>query len=336
MAMARMKDIAGKAGVAIATVSAVINGNGRIAPETRGRILSIATEMNYLPNAAALMMRNKPAVDVGVVVSDHNLFGLIMGELLREFAEDKLAYHLEQVSYNDSTARIPALIQNKFAAGILHVGYFSGKVREYASSNPDFPFVAVGEEWDYCVRTDFAAGVSRAIEHLAAYGHRDIAVSFGDQRFDEHRQVRRGLERAVSEYNINIAVDRWSTEIAGPTIPENMELCMSWAKSLLSVASRPTAVFCSGMGTAAAVVYAALEAGLRLPEQLSIISLGSPRDIHLIHPALSMVEHDHQRIAVESARMLKRRIAKSEVDNCKVMVEAKLVSRNSVARRITN
>lgn len=331
MADARMRDIAEMAGVAISTVSAAINGNGRIAPKTREKILSLAMDLDFHPNAAALALRRKPLVDVGVVVSDHNMFGLIMGDIFHGLTERKLSYQVEQVYYRGNLKPVlPGVMRNKFAAGILHVGYFGDNIRTYASKNSDIPFVAVGEEWDYSVRSDIARGVFNAIEHLVSMGHRDIAMSFGDQHYDFHRQVKRGLEKAVADLNVNIADDWWFMEIAGPSSAENMQICVQWGRSLFQTARCPSAVFCSGIATASAVGYVAMEAGLRLPEQLSIVSIGSPREINLIYPPVSTIEHDYAAVAEAGLKLLGRRLAGQEVQNTKIVLEARFVDRGSV------
>ena len=66
----KLKDIAIQAEVSVATVSAALNGTGRIGDELRSRIMEVARQMNYEPNLAARLLKQKHCNDIGLVISD--------------------------------------------------------------------------------------------------------------------------------------------------------------------------------------------------------------------------------------------------------------------------
>lgn len=64
-AVVSIKDIARKAGVSISTVSYALNGSPKVKEETSNKILSVAKELNYVPNAAARMLKTRETKIIG-------------------------------------------------------------------------------------------------------------------------------------------------------------------------------------------------------------------------------------------------------------------------------
>ncbi|HLU21204.1 MAG TPA: LacI family DNA-binding transcriptional regulator, partial [Bacillaceae bacterium] len=79
--MVSIKDIAKQAGVAISTVSYALNGSPKVTEETRAKILAVAKELNYVPNAAARTLKKRKTKIIGAFLTDYG--GSFFGELLR-------------------------------------------------------------------------------------------------------------------------------------------------------------------------------------------------------------------------------------------------------------
>lgn len=206
--MVKLKDIAERTGVTISTVSAALNGRGNMSSETRERLIETARQMGYAPNQAARLLRNKPAVDVALVINDsrHNLrlsgtYLVHISEFLDYCRERDFSQRIEFFTDGERDTAIPETMRDRVARGIIHVGFVTPGLKRFLESTP----VSAGElrrTGDSRVRSAMEDGAYRAVGHLAGLGVKRILVSGGPQRFDYHRQIRRGAERAIRDFGL--------------------------------------------------------------------------------------------------------------------------------------
>ena len=121
----KLKDIADRAGVSVAAVSAALNGTGTVSAAMRERVRKVAQEMNYEPNFAAKLLKQKQNNDLGLIVSDipERIFGSgyfmpMISCFIRQCEELGLRC---QIEYYDLTKaeKLPALLTNGLAGGVL-------------------------------------------------------------------------------------------------------------------------------------------------------------------------------------------------------------------------
>ncbi len=326
--MVRLKDIAQAAGVTSATASTALSGRGRVSADMRERIRKIAREMNYEPNSAALLLKKKSIIDVGFLISDGQISPF--GKFTEYCDRHKLRHQLEILSPSGHQT-LPLMLKSKIASGVLYSGYVSDPVRAFLRENPDYPFVDIGDTFEYSVHSDFANGAYTAVKYLVELGHRDIALFTGNQDFYVHRQTRKGLEKAAREFELP----------CGPEIPvvletpdRYMEHSLKWAEALLAAPKRPTAVFCSGSVNAFALFYTGIRMGLRIPEDFSIISIGDASSLHLQYVPLTTLEHDQEALVDAALEMLFQRIRGEEPEQKERSIPAKFIVRNSTGPKI--
>ena len=326
--MVRLKDIAQAAGVSPVNVSAALGGIGRVSPETREAIRKLAVEMDYRPSSAARVLRNKPTVDAGMLIADGQ--DMLVRDFIRWCEKFHLRHQLELIS---SSARLaPSLLADNFAAGCLHVGYLGEAVREFLAKNPNYPFVAINEQHTFCVRSNFVSGARQAIQYLAALGHRNFCLTVGDREYDLHRQLRQGLDEALREFHFDQEPLRQEMEVKGIPHVEVMQRCVEMARAALRRTPRPTAFFCCGMLEARSLIYAALEMGLVVPRDLSIIAVGYPKDAEDTYPAVTSLGHDFEQQITQAMLLLQRRIVGMELESQDILVDTKLEIRSSTAK----
>ena len=274
------------------------------------------------------MLRNKPTVDAGMLIADGQ--DMLVPDFIRWCEKFHLRHQLELIS--SSGVEIPTLLSERFAAGCLHVGYIGEVVRGFLVKNPGYPFVAINEQHTFCVRSNFVSGARQAIQYLFALGHRDFCLSVGDEEYDLHRQLRKGLEEALQEFHFEheplrqelVARERPHTEV--------MQQCVEMSRAALHREPRPTAFFCCGMLEARSLIYAALEMGLIVPRDLSIIAVGYPVDAEDTYPAITSLGHDFEQQVTQAMLLLQRRIAGMESEAQDILVDTRLEIRNSTAR----
>ena len=190
------------------------------------------------------------------------------------------------------------------------------------------PFVTLDEPSDYSVLSATDEGIAQAVERLVALGHKRIAFTGGPSIYETHRLGRLGFERAANEFLVDTADGRFVKDYFGPK--NDLKDAAVWAKSLLGLKDRPTAIICSGMLSARGVVYQAERMGFRIPEDLSVIAIGTAQSAESALPLLSSVEINFQEMVSQGLYMLNGLIDGTLSKPKTESVRPSLVTRESV------
>lgn len=325
--MVRLKDIARAAGVTSATASTALSGRGRVSADMRERIRKLAREMNYEPDSAALLLKKKNIIDVGFLISGKQIEPL---EKFTEYCDRyKLRHQLEILSPLNRQS-LPLMLKSRTAAGVLYSGYVCDAVRTFIRENPDYPFVDIGDTFEYSVHSDFANGAYNAIKYLVELGHRNIALFTGNQNYYVHQQAKKGLRKALRDFGLPY----------DSTIPvilrseySSMDICLKWAEAILSSPKRPTAIFCPETFCAFALFFKAIQLGIQIPDDLNIIVMGGDRFLEVQRIPLTTLEHDQESLVKAAMAMLMERINGNIPSKKEVCIPVKLVIRQSTNRR---
>lgn len=309
-----LKDIAEASGVALTTVSAALNGTGRVSESLRERIEKIAHKMNYEPNIAAKLLKQKKCRDIGLVISDEK--DSIAGSGFLQPMLVKFIYLCEQegircqVEFFNPAKRpghLPELMTNGLAGGILHCGCVSSAVREHMKENPSYPLVSIEEECVCSVISKTADGVYNAVQHLAALGHERFAALLGPQEFNVHSASLAGFRRAVRDFSLDSGTNEsWVTFFGQYGDCEALEYGIAYGKKLFRMEPRPSALIISDGRIARGIIHAAYESGLRIPDDLSIMTVFSPKsEAEQTWPSLSTVSRNLDDTFLHAFRMLR-------------------------------
>ncbi|WP_294504144.1 LacI family DNA-binding transcriptional regulator [uncultured Victivallis sp.] len=338
--MVKLKDIAEQTGVTISTVSAALNGRGNMSPETRERLIEAARRMGYAPNQAARQLRNKPAVDVALVISDsrHNLrlsgtYLVHISEFLDYCRERDLSQRIEFFTEDENGTSIPETIRDRVARGIIHVGFVRPGLQRFLEEHPDYPLVNFGEPGIHCVRSAMESGAYRVVEHLAGLGVKRILVSGGPRRFDYHRQLRCGAERAIRDFGLIPVAREFQNELQTDEVGNLpfMRATVEWARRVLESGQRPEAVFCSGSFPGRALAMVALEKRIAIPAELKIVTVGIVHAGSGSYPELTSLEHNYAGMMREAFGILDRIWDGGGRRGIEILVEPELVVQTSTA-----
>lgn len=330
--MVTIYDIAKAAGVGKSTVSNVLTGKGSVSEETRQRILRFAEEMNYRPNLVARNLSQHktfiialvlPAItnpfypetmeEVEKIVRDHEyqtLFCNTHGDfaLGRQQMERLMSRWVDGYIIMGSSMDI---------ADIMH--YFQQKIPivlcdwQEDESPLDIPQVTV----------DFYRAGQLAAQHLVSLGHRRIAIIV-----DVPQQTLRlkGFQSALVAENVPLAPEMVQS---GDSTLEGGYLA---TKKLLASVEPPTAIFATTDWMALGAMEAAVDAGLRVPQDISIIGLDDIVVSAHLHPSLTTVAVPKTELAKTACELLLRQIDGKKVENGARLVEPHLILRQSTAQ----
>lgn len=273
-ASVRIRDVAARAGVGVATVSRVLNGRAHVAEPTRIRVETAIRELDYRPSTLARNLSLGRTLVVGVVVPFLTSPSAVVR--LRGAVEMLAAspYDLALIDVESEDRRRRAfdvLGRADRTDGLLVISMIPDDDEVVRLRQARIPCVLVDGAHPALPHliVDDVAGGELATRHLLDLGHRRIAF-IGDKPYDPYRpgstrDRTAGYERALLDAAVRLRHEyiRPGTQIG--------EQARETAISLLRLAERPTAIFAASDLQALGVLEAAAELGLRVPDELSVV-----------------------------------------------------------------
>ncbi len=334
--MATLADIARRARVSVATVSRALNASGYVRPEVRERILAIARELNYVPNRTAL----------GLLTRRTELALLLVPDVTNPFfaavargVEDALAasgYELVVGNTDDNPFKERHYLRRALGRGI------DGIIAIVASSDEGdaahwrqagVPLVLVDRACDGvtadAVLANNEGGAYQATRHLLSLGHQHVATITGPLRLKTAQERLAGFWRAVREFRLpaeQVAV------VEGDFREEGGYRAM---RELLGRTPRPTAVFAANDVMALGALAALEEAGLCVPDDVAVAGYDDIPYGLRVRPKLTTVAQPKYEMGAAAAELLLRRLAEPGRPLQTVLLEPRLVIRESSVVRQT-
>lgn len=339
--MGRIKliDIADKAQVTLSTVSAALNGTGRVSRQQRQRIIAVADELGYRPNLAAKLLKSQENRIMGLVVADrlesfagHGVFSSLAIDFFEKCHGGGWRPQFEIFDFHQGFSPLPSMFTDGLAAGCIYAGEIGETIRNWLQNNPDYPVAVFEEPWDFCVRTDNSVGVYQAIRHLAATGHRRIGLICGPCQFDINRQTKEGFYRAIRDFGLNLPehfVHEQSLDEHGNSNGRNID----FLNSMFAGTERPDAIILSGKTLTSTTIYHLPRIGVRVPEDISIVSICAGWEAESLYPSITSIERDIRTMTDAAMRIVEQRIRGIATAEPQVWIEPKFVLRNSVQPR---
>ena len=284
---ANIAKVAELAGVSPATVSRALRGLPHVSEETRARVVEAARTLSYAASPSAAALRSGRTRTIGIVVPyvDRWFFGKVISgadPVLRDAGFDVLLYHLgDDRGRHRFFAELP-LRRRVDGVLVLSLNPTPGEIERLRSLGLPVVLVGVEDGGFSTVRIDDVAGAARAVRYLVHLGHRDIGLVSGGRdvpmEFLTPVLRRRAYVEVLRACGLEAADD---LEADGEFTVTGGERAMS---QLLGARRRPTAVFCESDEMAFGALRALRKAGLRVPEDVSVIGF----DDHDLAEALDL------------------------------------------------
>lgn len=304
-------DIAGVAGVSKSTVSRVLNGIPRVAPDTRSQVLAAVDQLGYRVNNTARSLRTAKSALVGLIVPAiaHETFAQIAERLDESLRENAVALAITSSRW-DTGAELEAL--NMFLSrGVdaLVVALADDRSADIARALKcsEAPIVLLDREVRGlrcdAVLTDHRTGTRQAVEHLAALGHRSIGLISMSERTRPGREEIAAYRAAMG--SVGMPFDRllWK--------PVEFGSSSAAAEALERlVGAGVTAVIAGGSTSiVAAVMRRTAELGLQIPADLSLIAFDESELAAVKTPQLTTISRPVDEIGRLAGRMVLARMA---------------------------
>ena len=333
-----IKDVARIAGVSIATVSRCLNDPERVREKTRIKVQDAILKTGYSPNTLAQSFRRgKTHVIMVVLPSVGDPFFTDVMKGVRSVAAGK-GYSLlvSETQFNTLTAdEIGALVVSRQADGVILLAAVSPFGTEILSANSkrSIPIVVGCETVSPdlsgfpSVHIDNVAAAMEATNYLLSLGHRKVAFIYGNSQSLLTKDRESGYRAAMQKAGISIE-QGWFVEGL-----MSIEGAIKATRSLLNHHHRPTAIFCANDEMAMGCMHEIKSAGLRIPEDISIVGFDDIRYAEILDPPLTTINQPAEEIGERVMYRLLHEIEEGRSVNAEPeIVPHKLIIRRSVAK----
>ncbi len=307
--MVTQRDVAKKARVSSATVSAVINKNKFVSPKLKERVLNAIEELNYEVDSIARSLRSKKTHTIGVIVGNvlSNFYSILAKSI--EDTAKRYGYNIILCNGDDDPIeelKYLKILKSNQVDGIILTP--TQKVVSYIKYilKTETKLVLVDRliEGLKCdsVTVDNFKGAYNAVKHLIMNGYKKIAIingyadrTTGRQRLDGYLKA---LEEAGLKANNNfIKIGTFK-----------MDSGIKLARELLEYGDSPDAVFTANLDITMGAIKVIKKLGLRMPEDIAVVGFDDPEWTDIVEPPLTCISQPTYRLGKLATELLIGRI----------------------------
>lgn len=311
-----MKDVASRAGVALKTVSRVVNGESGVTPETIKRVLGAIEDLGFRRNESARLLRTGRTATLGLITDnwgdpDHAAIGRGVEEVARDHgflvftgSTDSDPEREEGLALRLCSRRVDGLIMAPTSGDHEYlVPEMEAGVSAVFIMRP--PGLADAD----VVLADERGGAKAAVQHLIAQGHRRIGYLDGDRNAYRSRELVRGYTEAMSAAGLPVD-GTWTT-----LVPQRL------------VESQVTAVFCGSREHTMRALHALAAQGRA--RRVAVVGFGDFELADLLSPGITVVSYDPAEIGRAAGELLVHRVEGEQGPARQVELPTRLIPRGS-------
>lgn len=332
--MVTITDIAERCNVSCATVSKALNGYSDISAETAALIRRVAQEMGYAANSAARALKTNRTYCIGILFSDlsnsgfmHEYFASMLNYFRME--AERRGYDITFISDNMGPTNA-SYLQHVRARGldgvaIICADFLDPMIQELTLS--DIPIVSLDHAFNNraAVLSDNMRGLESLVRYVYEKGHRRIAYIHGNQTAVTESRLT-GFYRACEALKLAIP-EEYVTECEY----HEPVSCYRATKRLLALPERPTCILFPDDYAYIGGINAILEAGLRVPEDISIVGYDGIHMAKMVSPKLTTWQQNTADLGRIAAEQLIERIEHPRTTPPKhITVQGKLLEGETV------
>lgn len=326
-----LADVAEVAGVSASTASRALNGRGELSDATRAAVLEAAEALQFQPSALARSLRTRTSYTAGFVVPD-------VASPFYASALKGAQQTLEQAGYRvmlmdseqEVAGEVAALrtLLNHQVDGLLvsttglPVQVFAEVVGRSGTPCVFFDSILAGAGAG-SVSLDNDAGIALLVEHLVEHGHERIALLAGSQQETSGIERRKSFRAAMRRHRLRVR-ERYVR-----SSPWSLEKGRLDAHQILGVHPRPTAVVASSVELALGCMAACRELGVRVPDDIALVSFDDSYFAELLDPPLTSVAYDPEEVGRAAAGLLISAMRSTSNGHRELVVPVHLVRRRS-------
>ncbi|HEX4443646.1 MAG TPA: LacI family DNA-binding transcriptional regulator [Galbitalea sp.] len=327
---ATIKDVAKAAGVSQSTTARALSGEGYVAATVRERVRAVAEDLGYVPHAMASSLRKQQSRSIGVLVSD--LRNPFYADFAAGIARGARQHGYTMILVDDRGDAAEEIDAAKAFVGMRVAGVIVTPVSAEISTyllRQHIPIVEADRTFSNgaadAVVVDNATASRRLSDHLVSLGHRRIALLIDETEWTTGADRFAGYMRSLEDSGL--APDPTLLVPVGSDVGDARRA----AVDLLARRDRPTAVFSANNILAEGVWRAAGDLGLRVPDDVSIVSFDDAAWMSMVTPGMTAVAQDAVALGSAALTRLLGRIDVPAGPIETVVLDAQILPRGSTA-----
>ena len=298
-----IKTISELAGVSVATVSRVINGNGRFSAETERKVLDIIKKYNYKPNMIAKGLRTNVSKSIGIIIPDitNEFFSSIVREL--EMLLFQKGYTAFICNTNESEEMEDKYYWDLCSKGVDGLIYLSGKVSK-SDNFVQVPTIFIdrtipSDQKNIVIESDNFRGGIMATEELLAKGCRKIVLIRDERQISTIQDRYRGYCFALKKAGIEV-----DENLVMRVYPISYQSAKEGMKQLLAKEIEFDGVFATTDWMALGAIDALRENGKKLPEDVKVVGFDNISISKFSSLPITTISQDFYKMAEEAVHLL--------------------------------
>ncbi|MBL1226114.1 LacI family DNA-binding transcriptional regulator [Enterococcus sp. BWR-S5] len=329
-----IKDIAQLSGVSVATVSRVINNNGRFSEETRKKVLDVIKETGYQMNFSAKSLRMKKSFSIGVLVPDiSNYFFSDVVQQIEEilFEKDYSTIICNTARNADKEAAYLQMLESKMIDGLIVISGADEFGFDYSKSEKDIPYICIDREPKNSEQTIFISsnhyqGAFEAAEALIHSGSKQPIIAMHKRASSSAKERFKGFKDALKKNNI--VFDAKKNQLL-------LNSDNSYSDTLTAFLNRVPEVdgiFAINDNIAMELLLELRRAGKHIPKDIKVIGFDNTPQTKYSTPSLSSVKQNTQGIANNAVESLLELInhPHSDKKGQSILLPVELILRESI------
>lgn len=286
-----IQDVANTANVSVATVSRFINGSAFVLPETAKRIEQAIQELNYHPNIMARALKTEKTHTIMMIVPDiSNSYYAEQYKIVQRIGEQSqyttILYNSNQLLENELHAI--SLAQKHRCDGLIFQSVFRNAESIQRLKMLQIPVVTPPY---FEKKKDFEPAIYNTTRYLISLGHKSILYVGGARQTWTNTLRRNGFKKAMDEAGLKYNPNEWYEIEFSP------EAGYKAGKSINTLKDKPTAICAANDQLAIGLMLAFQEAGIRVPNDISVTGMDDNEYARLLDPPLTTVRNDPAPIA---------------------------------------
>lgn len=329
--MPTIRDVAQRAGVAPITVSRVINNSGYVTQEKRERVEAVIADLGYVPNTLARSFRSKQTKTIALVLTDiTNPFWTDVARGVEDAAREQ-AFNVILCNTDEAESRqaeyLSVLLQKR-VDGILLVPTSSTAQPIESIQKQGISVVVLDRRVPTArvgvVRCDSEGGAYQLVRHALSLGHQRIAALTGPSNVSSAQDRVTGYRRALSDAGVEIIED---LIYYGEFIQASG---YQMAQKALMALPKPTALFAANNFIAIGAWRAVRDAGLSIPEDITLIAFDDLPSSLIVEPFLTVAAQPGYEMGKQATDLLLASLAeKTPVKPQEIVLPTRLIIRQS-------
>ncbi len=334
-----ISDIASIAGVSKSTVSRVLTGNSFVDSSKKVRILKAIEDTEYVPKLAARSLRGSSTRTIGVILNldpDYHFSDFVSMETLRGISSSaqKSGYRVS-VIIEPCNAAIPTIIRDKSVDALIVMGLKEKEEALLSLSNTEgseIPIVLLNYSQEYKAFPSVSFSNEENAYDFSMYvismGHEDIGLIDSSRDVLAVANRNHGILRALKESRIRHNPE-WYFEYSNIS---GMEAGKRAASSFMKLERKPSVVIASEDDIALSFIAGITSAGLRVPEDISVVGVDNIPMSQYSNPPLTTEKVEGYRRGIMAFKMLKALLDGEELKEKHMKIRSVIVERDSLKK----